>query len=107
MPLNCACILFVTPVNVKSLQIVRIMLYNNNNNNIELHLVSEIWQNKSVILMHVSKLLFLAHEQGKRLKNIFHQMEQDMASSQTNALVMHLQFTPLIPLLLSGRFLLP
>jgi hypothetical protein len=83
-------------MNVKSLQIVRIMLYNNN---IELHLVSETWQNKNVILMHVSKLFFLAHEQGTRLKNIFHQMEQDMAWSRTNGLVMHLQFTPLIPLI--------
>ncbi len=63
---------------VKSLQIVRIMLYNNNNNNIELHLVSETWQNQNVILMHVSKLFFLPHEQGMRLKNIFHHMEQDM-----------------------------
>jgi hypothetical protein len=77
-------------MNVKSLQIVTIMLYNNNNNNIELHIVSESWQNKNVILMHVSKLFFLAHEQGMRLKNIFHQMEQDMAWSRTNGLVMHL-----------------
>jgi hypothetical protein len=49
--------------------------------------------------MHVSKLFFMAHEQGMRLKKIFHQMEQDMAWSRINALVMHLQFTPLIHLI--------
>jgi hypothetical protein len=41
----------------------------------------KLGKKKNVILMHVSKLFFMAHEQGMRLKNIFHQMEQDMAWS--------------------------
>lgn len=57
--------------------------------------------------MHDSKLFFMAHEQGMMLKNIFHQMEQDMAWSRINALVMHLQFTPLIHLITQWKVLLP